>query len=183
MRLHASLPRAEVQALLSELLPLKVLLGDDDDEDRTLVLRDAREVSFSPGQGIRMACKADIRWSVLGFAVPVHLRSLSVMLAPRIAERDGGAALVFEVSIEHADLAGVPAVVDAHLVERVNQALDERQVELAWNFTRTLTHSFELPALLASVRSFNLGVAGSSVEVHPDALQLEVELRAGFSRV
>jgi hypothetical protein len=68
------------------------------------------------------------------------------------------------------------------LVERVNQALNERQVELAWNFTRTLTHSFELPALLESVRSFNLGVAGSAVAVQPDALQLEVELRAGFAR-
>jgi hypothetical protein len=182
MRLHARVPRAEVQALLSELLPLKVLLGDDED-DRTLVLRDAGAVSFSAGQGVRMACKADIRWSLLGFAVPVHLRSLSLLLAPRIAEREGGAALVFQVSIEHADLAGVPAVVDAHWVERVNQALNERQVELAWNFTRTLTHSFELPALLESVRSFNLGVAGSTVQVHPDALQLEVDLRAGFSRV
>lgn len=181
MRLLALVPRAEVQLLLSELLPLKVLLGDDGD-DRTLLLRDAGEVSFVPGFGVRMACKADIRWSLLGLTVPVHLRALSVLLVPRIAEREGGAALVFQVSIEHADLAGVPAVVDAHLVERVNQALAERQVELAWNFTRTLSHTFELPALLESVRAFSLGVAGSGVEVHADELQLEVELRAGFTR-
>jgi hypothetical protein len=181
MRLLALVPRAEVQLLLSELLPLKVLLGDEDD-DRMLLLRDAGEVGFVAGQGVRMACKADVRWSLLGIAVPVHLRSLSVLLAPRIAERAGGAALVFQVWIEHADLAGVPALVDAHLVDRVNQALEERQVELAWNFTRTLTHSFDLPALLQSVRFFNLGVGASSVEVRPDALHLEVELRAGFTR-
>ncbi len=182
MRLLALVPRAEVQALLSELLPLMVLLGEDSD-DRTLLLRDASDVRFLEGQGLRVACKADVRWSVLGISVPVHLRALSVLLTPRILEREGGAALVFQLAIESADLAGVPAMVDAHLVERVNQALNERQVELAWNFTRTLTHAFALPAMLASVRSFNLGVAGSAVEVRSDALQLEVELRAGVTRV
>lgn len=182
MRLLALVQRAEIQILLSELLPLKVLLGDDSD-DRTLVLHEASDVSFVAGQGLRVACKADIRWSVLGFAVPVHLRALSLLLSPRIAEREGGAALVFQLVIEHADLAGVPAVVDAHLVELVNQALNDRQVELAWNFTRTLTHSFALPAMLESLRHFNLGVASSSVDVRPDALQLEVDLRAGITRV
>jgi hypothetical protein len=182
MRLHAVLPLAEVQSLLSELLPLRVLLGEGGDDERSLVLRDAREVEFVAGQGLRVACKADVRWSLLGVSVPVHLRSLSVLLSPRISERDGGAALVFQLAIEYADLAGVPALIDAHLVERVNQALNERQVELAWNFTRTLTHAFALPAMLESVRSFNLGVAASAVEVHPDALHLEVDLRAGFTR-
>ena len=181
MRLLAHVPRAEVQTLLSELLPLKVLLGDEED-DRTLLLRDAQEVGFVPGYGLRASGKADVRWSVLGFTVPVHLRSLSLLLVPRIAEREGGAALVFQLSIEHADLAGVPAVVDAHLVDRVNQALNERQVELAWNFTRTLSHTFELPPLLESVRTFNLGVAGSAVVVRADALEFEVDLRAGFTR-
>jgi hypothetical protein len=147
-----------------------------------LVLRDARALTFVPATGVSLSCTADIRWSLLGIKVPIHLRELSVMLTPRIATRSTGPALVFELAIEHADLAGVPAVVDAHLVERVNQALSERQVELGWEFAKTLTHSFALPALLANLRSFNLGVGESSVEVVQDALVLSVELLTSVTR-
>jgi hypothetical protein len=163
-------------------LPLKVSLGGEDDDDRSLVLRDPRAVTFVPGTGVSLSCTADLRWSVLGLTVPIHLREFSVLLTPLIALRSGAPALVFALAIEHADLAGVPAMVDAHLVERVNQALAERQVELGWEFAKTLTHSFALPALLANVRSFDLGVGASSVEVVPDALVLSVELLTSVTR-
>jgi hypothetical protein len=167
---------------LNQLLPLKVRLGDEEDDERSLLLRDPRGLNCVSGHGVSLSCTADIRWSVLGLTVPILLRQLSVLLTPRIAARAGAPALVFEVSIEHADLAGVPAVVDAHLVERVNQALSEHQVELCWEFAKTLTHSFTLPALLANVRSFNLGVGESSVEVIPDGLVLEVALLTSVTR-
>lgn len=179
MRLQALLPRADLDALLSQLLPVKVSLGGD---DRSLVLRDPRAVTFIAGNGVSLACKADIRWSVLGLTVPIHLRELSVMLTPQIATRASGPALVFELAITHADLAGVPAVVDSHLVELVNQALAERNVELGWEFAKTLTHSFALPDVLANVRSFNLGVGESTVEVVPDGLVLHVELLTSVTR-
>jgi hypothetical protein len=181
MRLQAVLPRSEIDSLLNELLPLTVLLGGDENE-RRLVLRDPRAVTFVPGEGMTLSCTADIRWSLLGITVPIHLRELTVMLAPRISMRAGTPALVFGLSIAHADLAGVPAVLDAHLVDRLNQALEERQVQLAWEFAKTLTHSFALPALLANVRSFNLGVGESAVEVVVDALVLSVELLASVTR-
>jgi hypothetical protein len=182
MRLQAVLPRTDLVELLNQLLPLKVLLGADGDDDRTLVLRDPRAVTFVLGDGVVMSCTADLRWSVLGLSVPIHLRELSIKLTPQIVQRSGAPALVFGLAIEHADLALVPAVVDTHLVERVNQALLERQVELGWEFSKTLTHAFALPALLANVRSFNLGVGESSVEVVPDALVLSVELLTSVTR-
>jgi hypothetical protein len=182
MRLQAVLPRSDVDALLNQLLPLKVSLGGQDDDDRFLLLRDPRGLTFVPGSGVSLSCTADLRWSVLGLTVPILLRQLSVLLTPQIATRSGGPALVFALAIEHADLAGVPAVVDAHLVERVNQALLERQVELGWEFAKTLTHAFALPALLANVRSFNLGVGQSSVDVVTDALVLSVELLTSVTR-
>lgn len=182
MQLRAVLPRSDLDALLNQLLPLKVLLGGEDDDDRSLLLRDPRGLSFVPGRGVSFSCTADIRWSVLGLTVPILLRQLSVLLTPSIVQRTSGAALVFEPSIEQADLAGVPAVVETHLVERVNQALYERQVELGWEFAKTLSHSFTLPALLANVRSFNLGVGESSVEVLPDGLVLEVALLTSVTR-
>lgn len=181
MRLLAILPQAELDALVSELLPVKVLLGQEAD-DRTLVLREPGHVQFLPAVGVRVVCKADIRWSVLGFAVPIFIRELTVLLKPHISAREGGMALVFDLSIEHADLAGVPAVIDTRLVERVNQALAERGVELAWEFQKTLTHSFALPAMLANLRFFNLDVAESVVDITADALRLALELRAGITR-
>jgi hypothetical protein len=181
MHLKAVLPRPDLAALLDQFLPLKVLLGAPGEEDRTLLVRDPRGLTFVPERGVSLSCSADIRWSVLGISVPIHVRELSILLTPRIAQRTGP-TLVFELSIEYADLAGVPALVDAHLVERLNQALAERQVELSWEFAKTLTHAFALPALLANLRSFNLGVGESSVEVVPEGLVLEVELTTSVTR-
>jgi hypothetical protein len=182
MRLQAVLPRSDLDVLLNQLLPLKVLLGADGDDDRNLVLHEPRGLTFVPERGISLSCTADIRWSVLGLTVPIHLRQLSVLLTPRIVPRASGPTLVFELAIEHADLAGVPAMVDSHLVELVNQALSARQVELGWEFAKTLTHAFALPALLANIRSFNLGVGESAVEVVPDGLILSVELLTSVTR-
>lgn len=181
MQLTAVLPRTDLDALLNDLLPLKVLLGRERD-DRWLTLRDPSAVNFVAGHGIVLSCKADIRWSVLGMPLPIHLRALTVVFVPRIGQRDGLPALVFDLALDYVDLAGVPAVVDSHLVERINQALAERQVELAWGLGKTLTHAFELPTMLESARSFNLGVGQSSVEVLADALRLDVELQAGVTR-
>jgi hypothetical protein len=181
MHLQALVPQTEIEALVADLLPLKVLLGDEDD-DRTLSLLEPSAPEFLPGQGLRLGCRAEVRWSVLGVAVPITLRALSVVLSPRIAEREGGPALVFGLSIERADTAGLPARVDAKLVEKVNQALSARQVELAWGFGKTLSHTFALPAMLASLKSLNLTVGESSVEVLPHALRLSLELRAGVTR-
>lgn len=182
MRLQAVLPHADLDTLLKQLLPFRVLLGKSGDDDRRLELRDPRELTFIPGEGLILSCTAELRWSVLGLTVPILLRELSVMLAPQIAARQAGPSLVFGLSITHADLAGVPAVLHGRLVDLVNLALSERQVELAWDFGKTLTHSFALPAMLASVRSFNLGVGESSVEVLADALELSIELLASVTR-
>jgi hypothetical protein len=73
-------------------------------------------------------------------------------------------------------------VVDSHLVELVNQALALRQGDLGWEFAKTLTHSFALPAVLANVRSFNLGVGESTIEVVSDALVWSVELLTSVTR-
>lgn len=181
MHLQALLPQAEIEALVADLLPLKVLLGDEDD-DRTLSLLDPSTPEIVAGRGLRLGCRAEVRWSVLGIAVPITLRALTVVLSPRIAEREAGPALVFDLSIERADMAGLPARVDAHLVDKVNQALKARQVQLAWDIGKTLSHAFQLPAMLASLRSLNLAAGECSVEVLPQALRLSVELRAGVTR-
>jgi hypothetical protein len=181
MLLQALLPRTDVDQLLSDLLPLRVLLGKDA-SDRTLLLRDPSAVAFVAGHGIALSCKADVRWSLLGVGVPIYLRALTVMLVPRITERASLPALVFDVAIEHADLAGVPAVVDSRLVGWVNQALEQHQVELSWSFGKTLSHQFALPAMLDSLRSFDLAVGRSQVDVLQDALRLELEVQAGVTR-
>jgi hypothetical protein len=167
---------------LNQLLPLKVLLGADPDDDRSLVLRDPRALTFVPDTGISLTCTADLRWSVLGLTVPIHLRELSILLVPSVAAGAGAPALLFGLAIEHVDLAGVPAIVDTRLVELVNQSLSQRQADLSWEFSKILTHSFALPALLASLQSFNLGVGESAIEVVPDALVLSVELLTSVTR-
>jgi hypothetical protein len=181
MQLTAVLPRQELDALLRDALPLLVLLGADRD-DRSLRLYDPGSVEFIAGHGIALSCKAEIRWALFGVSVPIQLRALTVMLVPRIDHEAGVPGLMFDLALDHVDLAGVPAVVGSGLVDLINQALSMRQVELGWRFGKTLSHAFALPALLASWSSFNLGVGESAVAVLSDALRLDIVLRASVTR-
>jgi hypothetical protein len=104
------------------------------------------------------------------------------VLSPRMSLRDGVPSLVFGLALDRVDLAGVPARWDSRLVDLINQALVERQVELAWGFGKTLSHAFQLPSLLASWSSFNLGVGESTVEVLADALRLDIVLQASVTK-
>jgi hypothetical protein len=181
MKLQAVFSRDELVAFASEWLPLKLQLGDPKKDDRFLVLSDPKAIDLVPERGLRIACRAQIRWPVLGMNVPITARNLSVLLSPSVLELEGQPALAFKPRIEQADLSGVPARLDGTLTEAVNRALMER-VAPTWRFGATLTRSIPMPAVLSTTASIDLSVAGAEVHVSEEALTFSLLVRATAPR-
>lgn len=181
MKLQAVFTREELVSFASQWLPLKLLLGDARKEERYLLLTDPKTIDLIPGSGLRIACRAQIRWPVLGVSVPITARHLSVLLRPTIQDERGQPALIFRLKIEQADLSGVPARLDATVTEAVDRALSER-VKLAFRFGNMLTRSIPMPALLTTTESIELGVQSGTVEVSADAFRFELAVGASTNR-
>lgn len=178
MRVEAILSVADLIAIASQFMPFSIDLGGEG----SLVLTDPSDVSLLAGNGIRVVCKAKLEWPVLGIVVPVTVQSLVVVVQPEIVKTTDAEALVLKLEVEHADLAGVPTFVDNRITEKVNAALAEKHVELAWNFAGTLNHAFALPKSLAPLEAFALSVVGARVVVTPEAMGFSVAFKSSVTR-
>ena len=155
MWLQALLTPADLESIVAEMTPVQIAL-DADDPKRYLWLDRPTSVEMVGNVGVRIVTSARLQWDVIGIALPITLRSVSVVLTPSVAQRDGKDALLFAAQVESADLAAVPVLIEVPLVAKVNEALTADHAKLAWCFTDTLDFTFQLPDTLAPARSLRL---------------------------
>ncbi len=179
MWIEAILSKEDLEALVRQFTPLTIHVGDG---DGTLVVSDPERVRLVADEGLRVVCKAKLTWPVLGIKVPISLHSLVVMLRPIVEKRSSGEALVFKVEIEHADLANVPSMIDDRITELINQDLSDKHVELAWSFSKALTHAFKLPRELEPLEAFELIVFWGKTKITDDAVVLAVSFHSAVTR-
>ncbi len=178
MWLEAILSRGDLTALVKKFTPVTIRLG----EDGSIYLSEPSDVILVPDVGVRVVCRANLTWPFLGIRVPIALHSLTVLMRPEIVKGHGLDELAFKMELEHADIAGVPAMIDNHITERVNKELAEKNAPLIWKFSETLSHAFPLPALLEPLEAFDLRVAWGKVKVTPDALVFAVSFHSTVTR-
>ncbi len=179
MWLEAILTKSDLQQIFEQFAPLTVSLGDSGE----LTLDTPSDVTLHPDTGVRVVCSARLRWSVLGMHVPVTIHSLVAHITPAIEHGSSGEeALIFKLSLEHADIAAIPAIFDAHVTARVNNELLKKHVELAWHFRDLLDHVFALPPTLASAAALRLRVKASLVKTTSDALGFAVNFEVDVRR-
>jgi hypothetical protein len=174
MWLEAIFTREDLQEVVGRFSPLKILLGDNG----SLLLVAPSEVSLLPDRGIGVTCDATLTWPVLGLDIPVSMHGLVVHVLPAVEERPEGPTLVFRLQIDHAGVALLPSFFDHSVVARVNQELERKHIELAWNFARTLSHAFALPSTLASAAAFSIRATAGRVKATENALGLAVDFEA-----
>jgi hypothetical protein len=181
MWIETILSREDLTQLLEELLPAKIRLGGAND-DAWLALYDLSEVTLVPNTGLRVTCKAKLRWEIVSIGVPVTLHTLTVLLRPSIAKRDSGDVLAFGVEIEHADLANVPDFLDAKITDRVNRELAKKRDEMAWDFSASLAHIVALPPIVDPIEAIDVKVAWGKLRIDADALVLAVSFHVHLLR-
>jgi hypothetical protein len=95
-----------------------------------------------------------------------------------LAQADGGEKLAFKLRLDQVDFSLLPAFLDKTVVDHINQELEAKHVELAWDFSKTLSHVFELPPEFASVSGIELKVAWGKVRTTVDTLVLAISFHA-----
>ncbi len=178
MWVEAVVPQQDLAALLGQLLPAAIRLG----EDGELRLGDPTSVALVAEVGLRVVCGATLRWELLGHPVPITLESIAVVVHPEIDERPDGRRLVFKIQLEHADVAALPRFLDDGVTGLINHELAAKHVELSWNYAATLSHAFELPASLLTHDQLALEVADARVKATGDALGLAIRFTASARR-
>jgi hypothetical protein len=176
MRIEATLTRDDLAKTLNDLCPLHISIG----KEGRLIFSGPRRVELVPDAGLRMTVDAKIEWPVLGLLLPVTIRTMTLLMSPSVLEEAGAPALAFKLHLSQADIALVPAVLDASIVHRVNQEL-EAKPPLIWRFTRTLSHVFALPAALASAEAIDVRAASGYVKTTSEALVFVVSFQTSVN--
>jgi hypothetical protein len=178
MWLEAILTETDLETVLQQFSPLKILLGDNG----SLLLAEPKEVSLIPDQGIEVVCDATLHWPILGFDLPVALRGLRVRVLPLVDKAAKGNPLVFRLQLDHAGVAMLPEIIDHRVTAMVNEELQKKHVELSWNFIETLSHEFALPDAIASAASISLVAIDGMVKANAKALGLAVRFETTVRR-
>ena len=175
MHLQATLSRDDLVDVFHGLLPLTIRIGGP---EQTIAFYEPKSLTLVADDGLRLVCKAKIVWPVLGIKVPILVHEVVVRIRPDIEERADGAALVFHLSLEHADFALLPDAVDRTITELINVELAKDPVDLSWAFARTLTLSVPLPDAIEPPTELSLGVVSHELLITDNAMGLGIGLYA-----
>lgn len=175
MLLTAAVTKAEIAALVDALTPLRVII--DERRGRSITLGRPR-LELVPQGGIRLRGDARLTWDVAGVAIPVTLREWQVLLVPRIV---GSRSLAFEPVIEILDLKGVPGFLDDKIAKTITDGLAQYRHRLAWEFARTLSKQFALPAKIGG-GAFAMAAVDGAVAVSEQDLMMTLRFEANVER-
>jgi hypothetical protein len=174
--------RDDLVRLLAEAFPFTIHLNGSAAE-HSLSLTDLGDVTLVGEVGLRVVCKARLRWPLLGIDVPVALNSLTLLLLPAVGHTNTGEeTLTFRVSIEHADFAGLPSLVDSGITSAINAKLAAKEAALSWRFTKALTYVARFPAMLEPLESFAIRPAWGKVRITDDAIVYAASFHSALVR-
>jgi hypothetical protein len=182
MHISARLEETMVRTLLGELLPVTILLDEDEGEHRWIRIDPARTVEFAANEGLRLEVGGQLHWKTAGVPVLLTIHAAQLLITPEVVDDAEGARLLFRPSLEKMDLKSVPGFLDSGITSIVNKRLAAEGDKLAWHFGRDLANRFPLPKELVEIDGFTLGAATATVQVLDDAILFNLSLAMGFAR-
>src|SRR3712207_1177324 len=128
MWIEAIITKDDLAAAVAQLTPLKIHFDDDEKTNRWLFLDKPASMELVPEKGLRLACPAEIMWSIVSVNVPVKIHTLQVLLRPEIVAKPTGHILQFVLEIEEADFKNIPGFMDHGIVKGINAALEAKEL-------------------------------------------------------
>lgn len=184
MWLEGIIAQSDFVRIINRFLPVKVHLQDEgdaeDQQERWLLLHPATQVALVPEEGLRVTCPAELQWHIAGLNPRVKLDALRVLVRPEVVEKHRGCALELDVTVEEADLHGLPQFIDAPIVKAVNAALARKKPE--WRITETLSRTVGFGKHLDPVEALQIHAPQAKVRVTADAVVLAVAFDLDFVR-
>ena len=172
MILQTNLTRVDLGHFLAMLTPLTIRLSDPADPLRELVVAPPDSIELVPGRGLRLVTTLLLSWTLAGVDVPIRASSAQLLFLPALAVKDGREELIFSLLLEAIDLRHVPGFLDTTILERINKAFAEDDATISWDFLKTLSFRFQMPARVSSVSGITLAAVGGTVKVTEEEIQL-----------
>jgi hypothetical protein len=182
MELDVTLSHGEVVDLLAQAAPVRIHLTEGDEDRRWVELEQPTQVSFVPGEGVRIVTHGRLRHELAGVGVSFGIRRIQLLFAPEIVTGHHGPRLDFRLLVEQADLENVPGLVEAVVISKVNQALQPERLRLYWELARTLTLGLALPERFEPLDRLLTQAHSAQMTVTQDALILRLSVGVGVSR-
>jgi hypothetical protein len=180
VEVSAVLDHSTVRQLLSELLPLRIELGDEAHPDRWILIEPPQLLEFVAQTGIRVQTSAQLHWTVAGVGVPFTVSSVRLLLTP-VVDQDK-ARLNLAIKLEDTDLKNVPKAIDRGVANQLNARLSGRPDVIGWDFGKTLGLLLDLPAKMAPLAAFQMSAGGMEVAIDDVSLRLSLTLPMRFLR-
>lgn len=173
MYLVATVTLEEAKALLVDVLPIKVRLDDDPEEERYLALDEPTLVEMVEGKGLRIGCSGSVAWSLpLVGTVTMRIKQAQAILVPSVLDTEGRAALRFHLDIEALDFEWVPTLVDKGIAEIIEKRLGAKNLE--WVVSDTFGRSIPMPASVTPPRAITTRVREPSCTVSAVAVSFVI---------
>jgi hypothetical protein len=182
VRIATELDLSTVTALLRDLTPFTLSLGDDTDSDRWMHVEPPESLELVAGLGARVRTSARVQWTVAGVHLPFTIRTVVLLVGLELADTPTGPRLCVLPRIEEADLKNVPEMIDDKLVELANARLAARAGEIGWSLGEALALRLVLPRALAGVDRFEMDVTDARLTIGAEAIRLEASLPMRFAR-
>ena len=182
MLLQANITRADLGSFLRRLTPLAIRLSDVDHPVREVVIAPPDRVELVADRGLRVVTTLSLHWTMAGLEVPITATSAQLLLLPALVATEDRQALVFSFHLEAVDLRHVPAMFDETIRDRINKAFEKEDAKLSWDFLRSLTFGFEMPARVSSVNRITLRADGGTLRVSEEGFHLGVSFETEVVR-
>lgn len=171
------IPRRDLESLLTSWLPISLQLCDGH-PDRRLVLEAIHSVELVADEGLQVTCSGCLCWPLPVLPDRIQIDALTVRVLAHTSNEDG-----FELSIalevRDLDLAGIPELVDAGIVDVVQAAIDTQAPTFVWPVSETLSVHEPLPERVLSADAWRIDIPGGDLSITADEIRFSVEGRLG----
>jgi len=180
MFLEAIATHGDLVQALGQILPVRIDLGGDDPQSRVLTLHAAKSVELVAERGLRVVCRAELEWEIVGLNPTIKLDELIILLKPRVVDHNGGSAIDFNIELEEADVHGLPSVIDDTIMKAANKALATKK--LSWDVTDTLSRTIAIGGTMEQVKKLKIAVDWAKCRITAEALVLAASFTLTFLR-
>ena len=182
MYLEAHLDLHTITKLIQEATPVRLHFGKSDDNQRWIEIASPTSIKLLEDKGVLIETSAQVHYAWGGLEPEIEIRTITLILSPRVAPGENGLELQFHLDIDEADLVNVPGLIDAGIVGIVNTALSPANTRMTWAFEKTLRASVPLSNRFEPLVGFELEATGGSVSVHADHVRLRVAFSSALRR-
>lgn len=181
MEVRVTLSAEELVASVHEFLPYQVDISADGNQKRWLRVNAPESVEFIPKEGMRIIASATFHHNI-PLVPDVHIRRSVLSMRPHLIDGDRGEILAFAVTLEELDLKGIPSFIDSSIVSRVNDQMQARQKQIAWDFSTTLNRTVGLGQRSLLIEAVSLKPGQATLTITDDSVVLALPLAVGFVR-